>query len=280
MGAASWAAAATGAAAWLLGAFACLPSEDLSGYSSGSRRIEPGIALDEALPNLAEVGTPAGEQPPFTGASSPSAAPLASSECNGECTEPELPLLSDAGPLDPADESQGTVAPNDLPVSESDAGAVPASGDAAAAVGPCGQGALLAPDDRCVALITAPSAWDAARAACVARGAGWDLAVIRGVERNNWLAGMLDGVADAWVGANDLAQEGSWRWVGDTSAFFTGTGTAGSAAAGAYVRWNTGGTPEPNGGAASDCLRLRASGGWADIPCTTAFAALCEGPQP
>ncbi|MEY2932860.1 MAG: hypothetical protein RL033_3609 [Pseudomonadota bacterium] len=253
----------------------------MSGYSSGNRGIEPGTALDDAALNQAEVGTPAAEQqPPFAGASLPSAAPLASIECNGECTVSELPLLIDAGPIDPADESQGTVAPNDLPVSESDAGVVAASGDAAAAVGPCGQGALLAPDDRCFALITAPSAWDAARAACVARGAGWDLAVIRGVERNNWLAGMLSGVTVAWVGANDLAQEGSWRWVGDTSAFFTGTGTAGSAAAGAYVSWNTGGTPEPNGGAASDCLRLRASGGWADIACSSAFAALCEGPQP
>jgi hypothetical protein len=65
---------------------------------------------------------------------------------------------------------------------------------------------------------------------------------------------------------------------GDDRRAQPGTGADGSAAPGAYVNWNAGPNPEPNGRGASDCLRLRADGGWADIECDTEFAALCEGP--
>lgn len=269
------------AAAGLLGVLACLPSEDISSYSSSYRRSEPELVLEDSVSAGSEQpgASVAAPQPPaLPGEAAPGAAPLAG-ECNGDCLAQDLPLLIDAGSASPAEGSVGSVAPNDVPVSEGDAGVAPAPVDAALP-GPCGQGALLASDDRCFALVTAPSTWANARDACEERGPGWDLAVIRDEERNSLLAGMLAGVLDAWVGANDLAQEGSWRWLGDTNPFFTGTGTAGSATAGAYVNWNTGGTPEPNGGAASDCLRLRATGGWADIACTSTFAALCEGPQP
>jgi hypothetical protein len=268
----------------MFGVAACLPTEDLSSYSSQYQRStpgsEPGVVPEGAVQTAPSVqsaeATPA--PAPLTG-TGPEAAPLLADECSEGCLLPELPLSADAGvaPEEPGGAvSVGSVATIDVPASPVDAGVA----SDAATVGPCGQGALLAPDDRCFALLATPLGWDDARDACEARGAGWDLAVIRSSERNSWLAGMLSGVTDAWVGANDIAQEGSWRWVSDNAAFFTGTGTAGSATAGAYVNWNTGGTPEPNGGAASDCLRLRSTGGWADIACTSTFAALCEGPQP
>jgi hypothetical protein len=274
-----------------------LPNADIGSYSSGSARGEPGAALQgagAAAEPQPGAGTPAGEvasdpgEFPGVGSFSPAPAadPQAAEECNGDCLVADLPLLLDAGA--PEEGSGGSVAPVD--VVSGDAG-VATEADAAPPVtppatppatppGPCGQGGVVAPDDRCFVLIVTASAWEDARSACQDRGNGWDLAVIRNAQDNAALAGMLSGVTDAWVGANDLAQEGSWRWVGDANAFFTGTGTAGSASAGAYVNWNTGGAPEPNGGAASDCLRLRSSGGWADIACTSTFAALCEGPQP
>lgn len=272
-------------------ALACLPSEDISSYSSGLGRAAPGVAQEGAAPEApqliagdqgGDVASAAGSPEAPSGPADPgdgAAGQLVSEECNGDCVVADLPLLLDAGA---PEQEGGSVAPSGVAVSPGDAGAV-STADAEpppAPVGPCGQGAVVAPDDRCFALITAASAWSDARDACQDRGAGWDLAVIRSAQENGVLAGMLAAVTDAWVGANDLAQEGSWRWLGDNNAFFTGTGAAGSAAAGAYVNWNTGGTPEPNGGAASDCLRLRSSGGWADIACTSTFAALCEGPQP
>lgn len=284
--------AVTSGVACLLGVLACLPSEDLSSYSSSYRRTEPELVLEGSVSAPAEppaASVPASGGEAALGTEAPSSSAALEGECNGDCPAADLPLLSDAGTsapaagdttgAEPAEQSGGTVAPNDVPASESDAGAAPPLVDAAPPT-PCGPGALLAPDARCFALISTPSSWSDAREACGDLGDGWDLAVVRSAERNDWLAGMLAGVTDAWVGANDLAQEGSWRWVGDNNPFFTGTGTAGSAAAGAYVNWNTGGTPEPNGGAASDCLRLRSSGGWADIACASTFAALCEGPQP
>jgi len=120
-------------------------------------------------------------------------------------------------------------------------------------------------------------AWADARTACQGLGVGWDLATIRDAERDTWLVALLGTVADAWVGASDLENEGVWRWVNDTSAFWNG-GPTGTNVGGAFANWNGGTTAEPNGGEASDCLRVRLTTGWADFQCATAYASICEGP--
>jgi hypothetical protein len=127
-------------------------------------------------------------------------------------------------------------------------------------------------------LVTTPSSWQDARTACQARGTGWDLTTIHSAARNSFLTRFLGTLTDAWVGASDGPSEGVWRWLGDSGAFWNGNGTTGGAVGNAFVSWTGGTNPEPNGGDLSDCLRLRAGGGWADLQCTTLFAAICEGP--
>ncbi|HVZ34022.1 MAG TPA: C-type lectin domain-containing protein, partial [Polyangiaceae bacterium] len=107
----------------------------------------------------------------------------------------------------------------------------------------------------------------------------WDLVTIHSAQRNVWLSALLGSVADAWVGASDMQTEGAWRWVGDGAPFWNGSGGMGSPVGSAYVNWSLGSNPEPNGGDASDCLRLRSGGGWADYQCNSPFASICEGPS-
>jgi hypothetical protein len=177
------------------------------------------------------------------------------------------------GDVDPAPVASGSDGAD-----PGEADAVPVASEADAEPSPCAPGALLSPAQRCVALETELAPWSEARAACRARGAGWDLATVDGPDDNAWLADLMAGIDDAWLAGTDEETEGRWLWIGDEQPFWTGTGADGSAAPGAYVNWNAGPNPEPNGRGASDCLRLRADGGWADIECDTEFAALCEGP--
>jgi hypothetical protein len=157
------------------------------------------------------------------------------------------------------------------------------AGGGAAATDPvlasCIAGAALDPNSRCVTLVNVASTWQDARTSCQSNGRGWDLVKIRDADQNTWLSALLGAVTDAWVGASDSQTEGSWRWVGDRTAFWTGPGSTGSRVGNAYVNWSPGGpTPEPNGGETSDCLRLQEGGSWADLQCTMTLPSICEGP--
>ena len=59
-----------------------------------------------------------------------------------------------------------------------------------------------------------------------------------------------------FLGANDVDQEGVWKWV-DRSAF-------------GYTNWAA---AEPGGGTEENCLEMdnsiEAKGGWRDIPCSS-----------
>lgn len=63
-----------------------------------------------------------------------------------------------------------------------------------------------------------------------------------------------------WIGLNDIAVEGTFEWSSGDPVV--------------YTNWSS---AEPNGGASSDCVHLKASRGtWADHNCTTAMRYVCE----
>ena len=90
---------------------------------------------------------------------------------------------------------------------------IPGIADAAAPA--CASGELLGADGNCH-FIEVLAAWDDARTRCKGRGPGWDLSVIRSSAESD-LASQLG--FEAWLGAADSANEGSWVWVTDTGPF-------------------------------------------------------------
>jgi hypothetical protein len=150
--------------------------------------------------------------------------------------------------------------------------------DASAALA-CGTAETAGADGTCYALVPTLLSWTAARENCQARGAGWDLAAVDGSVTDDFIGALLP--FEAWMGASDLGTEGTWTWLIDGSAFWSGSGAAGAALNGAYTNWNG---VEPNGGENSDCLRLVPSNGdptlrtWADLECAELLGSVCEGP--
>jgi hypothetical protein len=252
-----WALEGTSLLASLL--VSCLPTRDLSSYSRGRGPSESGSATSDAI-DAGDADVVLGE----SAASSviPQGRSDAASGCGGECL-PELGLDTDAGASAPGS-----------PAGTGSNGSMDAGSSAR-----CAPDATPGPNERCYALTTTMSSWQDARAGCQSRGAGWDLVTIHSAQRNAWLSALLGSVADAWVGASDLQTEGAWRWLGDGTPFWNGSGGMGSLVGNAYVNWSPGSNPEPNGGDASDCLRLRTGGSWADYQCNSPFASICEGPS-
>ena len=107
---------------------------------------------------------------------------------------------------------------------------------------PCAAPASVGPDGRCYLVVEQTLAWDDARLGCQGRGDGWDLAAIRSQVINDFIGQLTD--AEAWLGGSDAAVEGTWRWVSDGAAFWSGDGTTGVPLEGAFEVWNT---DEPNG---------------------------------
>jgi hypothetical protein len=185
------------------------------------------------------------------------------------------------------DDTSGPSLPNGPGASQSDPdvadAGVPApqgSGDPPPA-GPCSTSESLGPNGNCYLAVAAPLAWADARSNCRAHGQGWDLAAIRSEATNNFLSEL--GMAEAWVGASDADEEGTWVWVSEGDAFWSGNGATGRAVGGAYANWNS---DEPNGAGGSDCARvvwtpLAAPSPfptWADLECFELRGSLCEGP--
>jgi hypothetical protein len=115
--------------------------------------------------------------------------------------------------------------------------------------------------------------WQDARAACVARGPGWDLASSRNRTDNDFIGSIR--TAEAWLGGTDAAIEETWVWVNDGVSFWRGEGSAGTPLSGAFFNWFD---DEPNGSDGSDCMRLLLDGFWADLECEEELGYVCEGP--
>jgi hypothetical protein len=115
----------------------------------------------------------------------------------------------------------------------------------------------------------APLAWADASASCMA--AGMQLIAITDDALNQWLADQIG--EEAWIGASDIAEEGTWVWEGQSSPFWSGD-QYGSAQDGAYERWYP---TEPNDGldADSDCAVIDGNGYWHDRACGDAHPYIC-----
>ncbi|XP_013403252.1 macrophage mannose receptor 1-like [Lingula anatina] len=65
-----------------------------------------------------------------------------------------------------------------------------------------------------------------------------------------------------WMGADDIAQNGDWRW------------TAADGDPVDYYNWRL---DEPNGGDRENCMELYTDGGWNDLLCSRLKHFICEG---
>ena len=91
-----------------------------------------------------------------------------------------------------------------------------------------------------------------ARAFCQQRGA--DLVTLDDANEESWLYGFVTESGSIWIGANDIEQEGDWRWPD------------GSAVSGGHTAWAAG---QPNDSASGeDCAVLHSGmGEWNDVAC-------------
>jgi hypothetical protein len=136
---------------------------------------------------------------------------------------------------------------------------------------PCmgGDSAAVAPDGSCLVHVTSSVTFQQARAACTAMTA--HLAYLKTAQLDTFAQSFVGNV-DTWIGGDDLAMEGDFRW-GDGTAFV-------------YTAWATG---EPNNGGdgyQEDCVIIagaRAGKLWDDRPCdpsevpsSGSFAYLCQ----
>ena len=126
-----------------------------------------------------------------------------------------------------------------------------------------------------------PDNFDAARAKCDAE-AGQALVRIETPQENAVLVAWLKsaGISDAWIGANDIGAEGTWRWMtattNDGPAFWQGGPDGGLVGAG-YARWAA---EHPDSSSTNNCANLNATAGqWRAAPCTQNLAFICEKPS-
>jgi hypothetical protein len=236
---------------------ACVPLRDLDDYresAAGSSGAFPAASVEpEAVPTGA--GGSNAERPP-----TPSG-PLSGVETN---------------PNGLGEANGGT---SQAPFERLDAGNPPVPADAAPTAA-CAVGEQPGPNGRCFFFDAEIAAWGDARSACQERGAGWDLVSVRSAEVAEFLGATIS--AEAWIGASDAADEGSWVWIADGEPFWLGS-VDGVAVANAYTNWNP---TEPNGGIATNCARAlppglggaNASAPWADLDCAQLRGAVCEGP--
>lgn len=116
-----------------------------------------------------------------------------------------------------------------------------------------------------------------ARANCAVQG--MTLAVIEDGVENAWIASNLSGrytgsSALAFIGANDVSNEGEWKRA-DGVTFWR----AGEAAAGAYANWGEGQPDDASSTTAgsADCLSMALSDGtWDDTSCDAELPYVCE----
>lgn len=137
----------------------------------------------------------------------------------------------------------------------------------------CDAGETRGPNGDCYFFAAGPANWDDAREACD-RGDGWDLARIADATDQNFVQGLV--TKDAWIGGNDEAEPGKWRWIDNGVQFWQG-GVSGDSVGGAYEHWKS---DQPSGGD-QHCARVLSSANnwfWADARCDEEYALLCQGP--
>jgi cysteine-rich repeat protein len=109
----------------------------------------------------------------------------------------------------------------------------------------------------CYTRVDTATSWSAARAGCEAQGG--HLATLTDAAEDAAVSALQD-QSDPWFGFEDLAVEGTWRWI-------TGEPVT-------YTFWNTG---EPNdAGGLEDCGQYYVGITWNDNNCGASYTSLCE----
>lgn len=134
----------------------------------------------------------------------------------------------------------------------------------------CGEGEL-AFGGHCYHLEAyADATWPGARAACQARGSGWELVSVADQAENDFVQSLLL-EDDAWIGlteGNGVGSTDNWRWSNGSP-----DATWNESTGGTYEAF-VGAEPNPD----EQCARLRPDGGWYGNTCTHLAAYICEGP--
>jgi hypothetical protein len=148
-------------------------------------------------------------------------------------------------------------------------GAVDAMVDARVCTG--GDAAALAPDGSCLVHVTTAVTYANAKLGCTALGMGAHLAILKNAALDTFAETFI-GAVDTWIGANDLATEGTFLWEDGTALGFT--------------NWATGEPNNANDAYQEDCAIIagsRATKQWDDRPCDAtevtasgSFAYLCQ----
>ena len=250
-----------------LGLCACLLAASGAGLALASCANVLGIPSDPRIAD--EPADPSSETRdvnPGNPAADPVSTPPPTAPDSSEQTEPNI--------LAPPSNTDGEQ-PGREPVL-TDAGPTPEPGDAASLQGECAALQSQGPNGNCFAVLAALQTWADARQSCRAIGAGWDLASIRSAAVDQFISNLISD--ETWIAASDEDQEGRWVWLDDGTAFWDIDSDAG-ALNGEYAHWNS---TEPNGGVTTNCARIvpRVGNAWADLPCDSTVAALCEGPAP
>jgi hypothetical protein len=251
-------------------ASACVPTADLSSYSS---------AASNATADPGDGRSPSPTRPPSTAPPGDDGLDSRDAPSSGESIGGGAPLDPGSGdvPSSSGDDSTGSSNGAADAGPRTDSGAppfVPTPPDAAPPGRPaCALEETTGPNGRCYVLVATPLAWEAARANCQQRGLSWDLTSIRSAADSRFVTSLVDG--ETWVGGSDGTTEETWAWVDDGFEFWQGEGAEGQSLNGAFINWFE---DEPNGSTSSDCMRLLDDSRWADLECTELRPSVCEGP--
>jgi Lectin C-type domain len=247
------------------GAPACVPLEELGGYSAGGGT------------SMASDPRPGATAPPLELDASGGVSPTARGRADADGLPSAETELEQPQPVGASSAQQGTDPDCGGACELEDSGVLAVAAPVPDAAAPlpvvCAPDETTGPNGRCYVVVATPLAWQAARANCQARGAGWDLASIRSSAESELLRSLL--TYEAWVGGSDAAIEGTWTWVDDGFEFWQGDGVSGSPLNAAFLAWFA---DEPNGRETSDCMRLLLDPFWADFECTESLGSVCEGP--
>ncbi|HSK01937.1 MAG TPA: lectin-like protein [Kofleriaceae bacterium] len=119
------------------------------------------------------------------------------------------------------------------------------------------------------------TSWGNARTLCA--NAGYKLVQIESAAEDafvrNTATAVLGSVA-IHIGGTDVATESVWAWEGSGDLFWQGGPAPGGVPVnGRYTNWEGG---EPNDDGTEDCLEMRTSGRWNDIPCGESLRFVCR----
>ncbi len=120
------------------------------------------------------------------------------------------------------------------------------------------RGLVRASDGACLMLFPARVPYANASSTC--NMVGGNLVTVNNAAENLALANWLNENETIWLGLNDIAEEGAWRWVSGstyTSAFWA-----------SYEPNNSGGN--------EDCAEMHSNGYWNDVDCNTVQFPACE----